>query len=143
MSEEIVRIIKVDTKNSDKSIKDLKNEINGLKKELEQTTVGSDEFNSALRRLTQTQKSYNEIQQQVRDMSKTGQQDMVNFAKFASNLGKSYSALNAAIGLFANGNEDVQKAMLKVQRTIQLVQGLDGITGLIRDLPKVAAGFRS
>lgn len=142
MAEEIRRIITVDTKNSDKSIRDLKNEIKGLQKELEQTAVGSDEFNSALKKLTQTQKSYNEIQQQVRQMSRTGQQDMVRFASFAQNLGKAYSALNAAVGLFANGNEDVQKAMLKVQRTIQLVQGLEGITGLIRDLPNVARGFR-
>ena len=143
MAEEIVRIIKVDTKNSNKSIKDLRKEINSLKKELEQTAVGSEEFESALKRLTQTQRSYNEVQQQIRDMSRTNQQDMVKFASFAQNLGKSYSALNAAIGLFASGNEDVQKAMLKVQRTIQLIQGLDGITGLIRDLPKVIAGFKS
>jgi len=76
-------------------------------------------------------------------MSRTNQQDMVKFANFTKNLGKSYSALNAAVGLFADKNEDVQKAMLKVQRTIQLIQGLDGITGLLRDLPKIGAAFKS
>lgn len=143
MSEEIVRIIKVDTKNSGKSIKDLRNEIKSLKGELDKAVVGSEEFESTLRKLTQTQKSYNEVQQQIKDLSRTNQQDLVNFAKFASNLSKSYSALNAAIGLFADKNEDVQKAMLKVQRTIQLIQGLDGITGLLRDLPKIGAAFKS
>lgn len=143
MAEEIVRIIKVDTKNSGKSIKDLRNEIKSLRQELEKTEVGSKEFESTLKQLTQTQKSYNEVQQQIRDLSRTNQQDMVKFASFARNLGKSYSALNAAIGLFADKNEDVQKAMLKVQRTIQLVQGLDGIAGLIRDIPKVINGFKS
>lgn len=141
--EEIVRIIKVDTKNSDKSIKDLRNEIKRLKSELDKAVVGSEEFESTLKQLTQVQKDYNSIQQQVRDMSKTNQQSMVRMATFAKNLGKSYSALNAAIGLFADGNKDVQKAMLKVQRTIQLIQGLDGITGLIRDIPKVANAFKS
>lgn len=143
MAEEIVRIIKVDTKNSGKSIKDLRNEIKSLRTELEKTEVGTKEFESTLKQLTQTQKSYNEVQQQIRDLSRTNQQDMVKFASFAKNLGKSYSALNAAIGLFADKNEDVQKAMLKVQRTIQLIQGLDGVTGLIRDIPKVVAGFKS
>lgn len=143
MAEEIVRVIKVETKNSGKSIRDLRKEINALKKELEQTAVGTEEFESTLKQLTQTQKSYNEVQQQIRDMSRTNQQDMVKFASFARNLGKSYSALNAAVGLFADKNEDVSKAMLKVQRTIQLVQGLDGIAGLVRDLPKVLAGFKS
>lgn len=143
MAEEIVRIIRVDTKNSDKSIKDLRSEIKRLKSELDKAVVGSEEFESTLKQLTQVQKDYNSIQQQVRDMSKTNQQSMVRMATFAKNLGKSYSALNAAIGLFADGNEDIQKAMLKVQRTIQLIQGLDGITGLIRDIPKVANAFKS
>lgn len=143
MAEEIVRIIRVDTKNSDKSIKDLRSEIKRLKSELDKAVVGSEEFESTLKQLTQVQKDYNSIQQQVRDMSKTNQQSMVRLAGFTKNLAKSYSALNAAIGLFADGNEDVQKAMLKVQRTIQLVQGLDGITGLIRDIPKVANAFKS
>ena len=143
MAEEIVRIIRVDTKNSGRSIKDLRNEIKSLKSELDKAVVGSEEFESTLRKLTQTQKSYNEVQQQIRDLSRTNQQNMLNFAKFASNLGKSYSALNAAVGLFADKNEDVQKAMLKVQRTIQLIQGLDGITGLIRDIPKIGAAFKS
>lgn len=141
--EEIVRIIRVDTKNSDKSIKDLRSEIKRLKSELDKAVVGSEEFESTLKQLTQVQKDYNSIQQQVRDMSKTNQQSMVRMATFAKNLGKSYSALNAAIGLFADGNKDIQKAMLKVQRTIQLIQGLDGITGLIRDIPKVANAFKS
>lgn len=143
MAEEIVRIIKIDTKNSGKSINDLRKDIKSLRQELEKTEVGSKEFEVALKKLTQTQKEYNSVQQQIRDLSRTNQQDMVKFASFARNLGKSYSALNAAIGLFADKNEDVQKAMLKVQRTIQLVQGLDGIAGLIRDLPKVINGFKS
>ena len=67
---------------------------------------------------------------------------MVRLAGFAKNLAKSYSAVNAAINLFADGNEDVQKAMLKVQRTIQLIQGLDGIAGLVRDIPKLANAFK-
>ena len=143
MAEEIVRVIKVDTKNSGKSINDLRKDIKALRQELEKTEVGSEEFSAALKRLTQTQKEYNSVQQQVRDMSRTNQQDMVKFASFARNLGKSYSALNAAVGLFADKNEDVQKSMLKVQRTIQLIQGLDGLSGLVRDLPKVIAGFKS
>jgi hypothetical protein len=32
--------------------------------------------------------------------------------------------------------------MLKVQRTIQLIQGLDGIAGLVRDLPKLVNSFK-
>lgn len=143
MAEEIVRILKVDTKNSGKSIKELRNEIKGLRSELDKAVVGSEEFESTLKQLTQTQKTYNNLQQQIRDMSRTNQQDMVKLAGFAKNLAKSYSAVNAAIGLFSDGNEDIQKTMLKVQRTIQLIQGLSGIQGLIRDLPKVASAFKS
>lgn len=142
MAEEIVRIIKVDTKNSGKSIKDLKNEIKGLRSELDKAVVGSEEFESTMSKLAQAQRSYNQVQQQVRELSRTNQQDMVRLAGFAKNLAKSYSAVNAAIGLFADGNEDIQKTMLKVQRTIQLIQGLDGIAGLVRDIPKIGTAFK-
>ena len=143
MAEEIIRVLKVDTQNSGKSINDLRKDIKSLRQELEKTTVGTEEFESTLKKLTQAQKSYNEVQQQIRDMSRTNQQEMVKFATFTKDLAKSYSALNAAVGLFSSGNEDIQKAMLKVQRTIQLIQGLDGLAGLIRDIPKIAASFKN
>lgn len=142
MAEEIVRILKIDTKNSGRTIKDLRNEIKGLRKELDEATIGTEEFESTMNKLAQTQRTYSELQQQVKDFSRTNQQDMVKLAGFAQNLAKSYSAVNAAIGLLADGNEDVQKTMLKVQRTIQLIQGLSGIQGLVRDIPKIGNAIK-
>ena len=41
--EEIVKVIKVDTKGSEKSIKTLRKEVKDLKKEMEDLAVGSNE----------------------------------------------------------------------------------------------------
>lgn len=41
--EEIVKVISVDTKKSEKSLKDLKKEVKDLKKEMEDLAVGSNE----------------------------------------------------------------------------------------------------
>lgn len=43
MAEEIVKVISVDTKKSEKSLKDLKKEVKDLKKEMEDLAVGSNE----------------------------------------------------------------------------------------------------
>ena len=43
-----------------------------------------------------------------------------------------FSAVNAVMGLFGDKNEDVAKAMLRVQQTIALVQGLEGMDGLLK-----------
>ena len=41
--EEIVKVVSVDTKKSEKSLKDLKKEVKDLKKEMEDLAVGSNE----------------------------------------------------------------------------------------------------
>lgn len=43
MAEEIVKVISVDTKKSEKSLKGLKKEVKDLKREMEELVIGSDE----------------------------------------------------------------------------------------------------
>ena len=56
MAEEIVKVITIDTRKSERSIKDLKDDIKALKKELENTTIGSKEFDIKLGQLGKLQK---------------------------------------------------------------------------------------
>lgn len=41
MAEEIVKVVKIDASNSNKTLKQLRENVKGLKKELEDTTVGT------------------------------------------------------------------------------------------------------
>ena len=140
--EEIVKVITIDTRNSERSIKDLKKDIKDLKKELESTTIGSKEFDIKLGQLGKLQQEYKRINEEIVNSSKPVQKQMFELARFGENLAKSYSAINAAMGLLSDGNEDVQKALLKTSQMIQLIQGLSGFAPMLRDIPKVIDKFK-
>lgn len=142
MAEEIVKVITIDTRKSERSIKDLKDDIKALKKELENTTIGSKDFDLKLTQLGQLQKEYKAINEEIVSSSKPVQKQMFELARFGENLAKSYSAINAAIGLLSDGNEDVQKALLKTSQMIQLIQGLSGFAPMLRDIPKLIDNFK-
>lgn len=116
MAEEIVKVITIDTRNSERSIKDLKKDIKDLKKELESTTIGSKEFDIKLGQLGKLQQEYKRINEEIVNSSKPVQKQMFELARFGENLAKSYSAINAAMGLLSDGNEDVQIALAKTAR---------------------------
>lgn len=141
--EEIVKVISIDTRKSERSIKELKEDIKALKKELESATIGSKDFDLKLDKLSNLQREYKAINEEIVNSSKPVKQQMFELARFGENLAKSYSAINAAIGLFADGNEDVQKALLKTSQTIQLIQGLSGFAPLIKQIPTLVDKFKS
>ena len=114
--EEIVKVISIDTRKSERSIKDLKNDIKALKRELESTTIGSKDFDLKISQLGKLQQEYKAINEEIVNSSKPVKQQMFELARFGENLAKSYSAINAAMGLLSGGNEDVQTALAKTAR---------------------------
>lgn len=143
MSEEIVRILTVQTGNSTQTINNLKQAIKSLRQELSKAQVGSRQYNETLRELTQVQRQYSLINKDISERSKAQEVNLRSMAQLGQNLAKTYSSINAVIGLLGDNNEDLNKSMLKVQRTIQLIQGLSGIGGLIKQIPQLINGFKS
>lgn len=72
-------------------------------------------------------------QQEILKYSTTDLGDQLsNIRGIGTNFAAGISAVSAAIGLFGEQNEDLQKAMLKVQQAMALVQGLEGMDGLLK-----------
>ena len=63
--EEIVKVISIDTRKSERSIKDLKNDIKALKRELESTTIGSRDFDLKISQLGKLQQEYKAINEEI------------------------------------------------------------------------------
>ncbi len=139
--EEIVRVIRIDTKNSGKSINEIKSELRQLRQELNNTATGTLEFQNKLKMVVQAENNLKAINTQLKQQNQSTQKDLVNLARFGESLAKSYSAINAVIGLLGNNSEDLNKALLKVSRTIQLIQGLSGIKDLIPQIKNIGTLF--
>lgn len=143
MAQEIVKVIKIDASSSSKSINQLKKELNDLKKTLQSTKVGSKEYESTLKQLGNVQRQYANILDDVKARTQSTGQMFRTLNSFANGLAKSYSAINAAVNLLGAENEDLDKSLVKVARTIQLIQGLSGFGDLINQLPRVTGLFKN
>lgn len=140
--EEIVKVIRVDTKGSAKTINQLKKEIKDLKTQLESTAVGSAEFSATLKTLGQVQQQYANINLDVATRTQGLEKSFKNIAQFGGNLTKSFSSINAMVGLLGGNADDANKALLKVAQTMQLIQGISGFGQAIGQLPKIISQFR-
>lgn len=94
MAKEAVTSLRVETGESEKTIKQLRDEIKGLKKSLEEATIGSDAFEQASKELSQAQ---NELKS-VLDSTKQSVQDAEGsynaLSKQMSELKKEWKATN-------------------------------------------------
>ena len=112
-------------------------ELKKLRVQLAQMEEGTAEYNETFKRMSELTHDVAE-QQQMLKLSSADLGDILgNLAGVAQGVAGGMSAINAISGLIADGNEDVEKAMLTTQRWLQLIQGL----GAIEDLGKKVKGL--
>ena len=107
-----------------------KKEIRALREQLAHLVVGSEEYNQVLLKMADLTQQQKHFQDQLRFSSANLEDIFSNMAGVARGVAGGFSAINAAMGLMGSQNEDIQKAMLKTQQLMALVQGLQGLEGL-------------
>lgn len=110
--------------------KSQKTELRELKTALEQLEPGTKEYNEAFIRASEITHNLSEQQELLKYSSADLGTQLDNIRGIATGMVAGLSAVNAAMSLFGKENEDVHKAMLKVQQTMAIVQGLQGLDGL-------------
>ena len=107
-------------------------ELKALRVTLEQLEPGTDAYNKAFQRAAEITDSLQQQQEMLKYSSTDLGNQISNIRGIASNMAAGFSAVNAAMGLFGEKNEDVAKALLKVQQCMAIVQGLQGMDGLLK-----------
>lgn len=107
-------------------------ELKALKIAMESLDEGSAEYQQAFNRSAEITHNLAEQQELLKYSSADLGDQLSNMRGIATNMIAGFSAVNAAMGMFGEKNEDVQKAMLKVQQAMAIVQGLQGMDGLIK-----------
>ena len=109
-----------------------KQELAAMKTAMDNLDPSTKEYAQAFERASQITHSLSERQELLKYSSKDLGDQLANIRGIASNMAAGFSAAQAALGLFGGETEEVQKAMLKVQQAMALVQGLQGLDGLIK-----------
>lgn len=110
----------------------LKTQLRECKEAMQQLDPASEAYNEAMMRAAEITHQLSEQQEQIKYASTDVGDQLENVRGIATNMAAGFSAVNAAMGLFGEENEEVQQAMLKVQQAMALVQGLQGLDGFIK-----------
>ena len=107
-------------------------ELKELKLAMEQLDPSSQAYADAFNRAAEITHNLTEQQEMLKYASTDVGDQLSNVRGIASNLAAGFGAVQAAMGLFGEENENVKEALLKVQQTMLLIQGLQGLDGFIK-----------
>ena len=107
-------------------------ELAAMKSAMDNLDPASQEYAQAFQRAADITHQMAERQELLKYSSRDLGDQLSNIRGIASNMAAGFSAAQAAIGLFGGESKEVQQAMLKVQQAMALVQGLQGMEGLLK-----------
>ena len=143
MAQDIVRFIKIQTGDSERSINQLNKEISQLSDELNGLTINSKRYNEVSKELAIRQKELTSINQTLQVASRTTQQRFENLQKFSSGLTAGFTTLASTFALLGTGSENFDKTITKLTGSLAILQSIGGLKDLIESFPGVINGFKN
>ena len=143
MSEEIKKVITVDTSKGVKSIKSLRDEVSKLTDELENLEIGSKEYVNKLDDLVDAQKDLTAATESMEGRTVNALKAFDSINQVAGGLAAGISAVSATFTLFGKDTEDLDKVMVKLQASIAIVQGIGGLKGLGEGIINATKAFKA
>jgi hypothetical protein len=126
--EEILITLKVDTTESAKSLKQLRQEYKDQLKELEGLTVGTKEYIDALSKIGGIKDEIGDLNQTINAFNPEGK--IQAFGNVVGGLASGIQGAVGAMALFGVESEETQKMLLKVQAASAFAEGIKGVIGL-------------
>lgn len=143
MAQDIVRFIKIQTGDSERSINQLNKEISQLSDELNGLTINSKRYNEVSKELAIRQKELTSINQSLQVASRTTQQRFENLQKFSTGLTAGFTTLASTFALLGTGSENFDKTITKLTGSLAILQSIGGLKDLIESFPGVINGFKN
>lgn len=131
MAEEKI-IINVDTSSSSKSLKDLKQELKDAKSAMLEAQEGSEEYSQALKRASQASLEMKEMNEAIKGSQADFGEVLGNTTNIIGGLVGGMNAVKGVSALLGTENEQLEKTFVKLQAGMAIVQGLQGIDGMLK-----------
>lgn len=118
-----------------------KQELAALRNELDSLVPGTREYAVAFQKAADMTHTLRERQEMLRYSAADLGTQLDNARAIGASLAGGFSALNAIMTLTGDKNEDLQKAMVKLQAGMAIVQGLQGLEGMTKRMKGLVAGM--
>jgi hypothetical protein len=113
--------------------KNLKTQLKELKAELASGSLTGRAFDEAAERAARLQETLDDVNQQLRSLANSKAEIALNgFMSLAQGIVGGFTAAQGAMALFGDENEEVQKALLKVQSAMALLNGIQAVNNSLK-----------
>lgn len=125
-------ILKANSTEAVKSIKDLRSNVNTYKNDLVQLDEGSEKYNATLRKLAESQNAINNIQRDARAVTMNLTDQYAQLTRIAAGVSGGFGALSSATALLGNDNKELAETLVRVQAGLALTQQLTTLSSGIK-----------
>jgi hypothetical protein len=134
--------IDVNTGDSVKSLSDLRNEFKDIQKQLSGLTPGTEEYINALKRLGQVKDDIGDLKDEINAFAGADKK-IAAVTNVVGGLAGGFQAAQGAAALFGADNEALNETMVKLQATMAITQGIQGLAGMGDSLKAVGNLLKS
>lgn len=125
----------------EKGTASMRQQIRELQQELTKLSPTTEEYAKKLVELAEKQKIVSDIQEEAKFASQDYGDRLATITKVGTNLASGFAAVQGAMALFGGESENLGKVLVKLQAIMALVQGLDGLDGLGKNLQGLSRSF--
>ena len=137
MATEKKRVIKLDTKQASKSVKELRDELKELKDTLLSTEKGTSEYNEAMAKAAEIQHTLKDQMEEVNASAMDTGQIIGNTAKTFAGFTGTIQAVQGALNLMGIESEGVTEAIKTMQSIMAITSGLTAIDNGIKSFKRL------
>ncbi len=134
--------IDVNTGDSIKSLSDLRNEFKDIQKQLSGLTPGTEEYINALKRLGQVKDDIGDLKDEINAFAGADKK-IAAVTNVIGGLAGGFQAAQGAAALFGADNKALNETMVKLQATMAITQGIQGLAGMGDSLKAVGNLLKS
>ena len=134
--------IDVNTGDSAKSLSDLRNEFKDIQKELSGLTPGTEKYIDALKRLGAVKDDIGDLKDEINAFAGADKK-IAAVTNVMGGLANGFQAAQGAAALFGADNEALNETMVKLQATMAITQGIQGLAGMGDSLKAVGNLLKS
>lgn len=132
MAEKVGLDLNINTGGAGKTLGDIRKEIKDLNKELDNTEVGSKRYAELSGQLAVAKAAVKDLREETMLLDPGDQAKA--FVGLAQTIVGGFAAAQGAAALFVGKNEEIEKALLKVQAAVALLQGVQALSDAKRNL---------
>jgi len=136
-------VIQIDTTPAAKSVKDLRSELKELRDTLLNLDKGTEEYSKTLQQAANIQ---HELREQTAELNASAMdfgQVTSNMTKTATGLVGAFQSVTALMGMFGVESESAQKAILKLQQSMAIIQGLQAMDEGVKAFKRLGMAIKN